>query len=117
MRHAAGQSLSAIIGLKWYANQGSEVMRIFEQLGGFLADFHLRYGHKQHGDFQPSNIWYDDTTGSFTLLDVSDIGPQIQSDVEHFSDSIRMFSQAYGPQFETEGLQHFMTGYHRGGLP
>jgi Ser/Thr protein kinase RdoA (MazF antagonist) len=114
MRKAPGQPLADVIARKWHGGQASELMRIFELLGCFLADFHARYGNWQHGDFQPSNVFYDEATGKFTMLDVSDIAPQLgfaESDVEHFMKSIGLLARFFGPHFDVEARRHFEAGY------
>ena len=32
------------------------------------------YGHEQHGDFQPSNIYYEERTNVVTFIDAADSG-------------------------------------------
>jgi tRNA A-37 threonylcarbamoyl transferase component Bud32 len=95
MMRAPGQSLDEAISEKWHAGKKKELMQMFHSLGRFLAGIHKRY-NMQHGDFQPSNIFYDEDTGSFTLIDVGGMeraeGLQ-DSDVQHFSEALQNFAR------------------------
>eukprot|EP00421_Protoceratium_reticulatum_P071468 CAMPEP_0168408276 /NCGR_PEP_ID=MMETSP0228-20121227/26589_1 /TAXON_ID=133427 /ORGANISM="Protoceratium reticulatum, Strain CCCM 535 (=CCMP 1889)" /LENGTH=188 /DNA_ID=CAMNT_0008421961 /DNA_START=54 /DNA_END=617 /DNA_ORIENTATION=- len=82
-----------------------------EDLGTCLGGFHSRYA-VQHGDFQPSNIFFDEETGSVALIDVGGMGvPTTETDMEHFAKSLRLLSDVYGTRLSTEGLGHFERGY------
>jgi len=114
MRRAPGQPLSDLVAARCHEKKVEDLMRIFEQLGRFLADFHKRYGNMQHGDFQPSNIFYDEVSRRFTMIDVADIGPQdplSEADVKHFSSGLRLLSGLLGQRYCAEGRRRFEAGY------
>lgn len=114
MRKAPGQCFADVIGRRWFSNQRAELMRELHALGYFLADVHARH-NMQHGDFTPSNVFYDAPTGAFTMVDVSDFGPQIwnplESDVARFSTGIQILSTCYGEELYLEGKPQFDAGY------
>lgn len=114
MRKAPGQCFSDVIGKRWFMNQRTELMREVHALGRFLGDVHARH-NMQHGDFTPSNVFYDEATGAFTMVDVSDFGPQVwdsvESDVERFCKGIQLMSRCYGPELYVEGRPQFERGY------
>jgi serine/threonine protein kinase len=114
MRKAPGHSIADIIGRRWFMNKKVELMRELYALGAFLAEVHARH-HMQHGDFTPSNVFYDEVSGAFTMVDLSDFGPQFwessESDVERFCVGIDMLAKCYGEQLRCEGKQHFVRGY------
>jgi hypothetical protein len=115
MRKAAGAIVGDVIGQKWSTGRTAETMKMLRELGSFLARFHRRYGRDQHGDFQPSNVFFDSSSGSFTLIDVADLGQsKTEGDVAHFVQSLRLVSSAYGEKFYIEGRRHFEEGYMMG---
>jgi len=132
MRKASGELLSTHIAGLLNEDKLPRVMKIFKQLGRFLADFHSRYSNKQHNDLQPSNIVYDPATSRFTLIDVGDLGTSLKlvrgngretepeadvqanrlpDDVERFTDALGILSTCYGQNFHIEGKRHFEAGY------
>jgi serine/threonine protein kinase len=113
MRKVRGQPLGDVIALKRGSGQLQDVMRILRQLGSFLSRFHRSYHNKQHGDFQPSNVFYDETSGAFTMIDIADLGSTLHSegDVSHFCKSLQLLSHSYGQQFYIEGKRNFEEGY------
>lgn len=116
MRKVQGSRLAELIAHKWYGNQAAELMHIFSRVGEVLCDFHCRYNNAQHGDFQPSNIFYDEDRGEVTMIDVGGMGvPTTDTDVQHFSKSLKMLADAYGNQLATDGLRSFEQGYAKGG--
>merc|ERR1719221_6278 len=76
MREPSGKTFAELIAQKWTAKHLTKLMTHFEEFGICLADFHARYGNKQHGDLQPSKIFYDEASGKFTMVDVHDVGTQ-----------------------------------------
>lgn len=116
MRRAPGQRLTDVIPEKLAFSRGAEVMQILTQLGSFLAEFHARYDNKQHNDFQPANIMFDEAGGRFTMVDVADIGnPQSTgADVDHFVGSLQVLSTSYGQQFLVDSTNSFRSGYGMG---
>jgi hypothetical protein len=115
MRKVRGERMAELIARKWYGNQRPHLMQILERLGITLGEFHARYGIKQqHGDFQPSNVFYDEATDLISIIDNGGIGiPTTDTDIQHFSKSIKLLADCYGPQLGTEGLHHFERGYAR----
>jgi hypothetical protein len=115
MNPAPGTSLAEAIGTLWYSGQQQKVMQIIEKTGAQLAQFHKRYGNRQHCDFQPSNVFYDARTDAITFIDLADIGGRtVSNDVQHFMESMRIISKAYGPQFSQSAQSAFQAGYSRG---
>jgi len=122
MRKAPGTCFSELICHRWTFNQKAELWRDLRALGAFLADVHRRHQNMQHGDFTPSNVFFDEATRSFTLVDLGDFGPQVwdavESDVERFHKGLKLLSQCYGAEFFTEGFRNFQSGYkERRALP
>lgn len=127
MQQVPGTLLSELIANMLGVSRGDnlgKVTQVFEHLGRFLADFQMRYGNKQHNDFQPSNIFYDPAIGKFTLIDVSDIGLKTataEADSDRFTASLSLLSKCYGQNFYHEGKRAFEAGYrarrngHHGG--
>jgi len=112
MRKARGQSLSDIIAIKVCFKQVDDLLVIMERLGACLYSFHYRYGDLQHGDFQPSNIFYDERNETFTLIDVGGIGvPTVDTDVEHFRKSMSICFSSNGPDFISNCLDRLEQGY------
>jgi len=89
---------------------------LFEQVGATLADFHARYGNKQHGDFQPANIIYNETTGKITFIDLGNMGnPKSPpgADVTQLKDAIRYTIALNDPSIAQTLEQQFVNGYDR----
>jgi len=105
--HKLKKGTGAVLGEK-------DLMKVLEKFGSFLADFHDRYDGLQHGDLTPANVFYDESSGRFTLVDVSDIAPRnpvIQSDEDRFISGLRLLSTFYGPDLWTLGNTRFLAGY------
>lgn len=116
MRKVAGMRLAELIALKYYGKEVAHLQQIFEQLGTVLAQFHARYGGAQHGDFQPSNIFYDEATDSLFLIDIGGMGvPTMDNDVQHFHQAMNLLSSAYGQSLHMALVQSFNRGFERGG--
>lgn len=114
MRKVRGERLAELIARKWYGNQRQHLMQILERLGTALGEFHARYSNKQHGDFQPSNFFYDEATDLISLIDNGGIGiPTTDTDIQHFTKSIKLLADCYGPQLGSDGLHAFERGYAR----
>jgi len=115
MRRASGQRLDHLISAKVSNGHTADLSKILANVGASLAELHKRYGNSQHGDCQPSNVFYDDTTSRVTFIDVSDLGlSSLESDTEHFTEALRLLSRHYGQQFFTASLHDFEAGYFRG---
>jgi len=113
MWHVPGQRLAEVIAAKW-PSQGQTVLSILREFGAFLGRFHLRHGGLQHHDCQQSNVLYDEKTGDFTLLDVSDMAPQgalTELDKDRFVGGLKLLSSYFGQQFFTECKRYFEDGY------
>jgi len=112
MKKVPGRRLSELIAHKWYSKQVPALMTIFEKLGGILAKFHDRYGGVQHGDFQSSNVFYDEEGDQMSLIDMGGMCVKhLETDVEHFAKSMKILSDAYGSTLLTDGLRAFKRGY------
>lgn len=110
-----GERLAELIAHKWYQKSFDELWQIFERLGECLSSFHLRYNESQHGDFQPSNVFYEEDTDAISLIDIGGMGvPTSESDVEHFSKSLKLLSDVYGDPLVLKGQRSLETGYAAG---
>lgn len=115
MRKVRGERLAEVIARKWYRGEVSQIMRLLERLGTCLGEFHARYSGVQHGDFQPSNIIYDDERDALVMIDVGGMGvPTMQGDVAHFCKSLRLLAEAYGTGLANDGTRRFEQGYAQG---
>lgn len=122
MRQAAGLQLTQHLYHKFHAGQVAELLNIFKEFGKFMRTIHrvYRVGGKsmQHGDCQPSNVFYDEPSGLFTLVDVADFGfgPYLaqggEDDIEHFIEGLDRLKQWYGQALTDGCAQEFRRGYH-----
>jgi hypothetical protein len=109
-----GDRLAEVIARKWYAKDHELIWKIFERLGETLAEFHHRYSDSQHGDFQPSNVFYDQEASQFSFIDIGGMGvPTRETDTEHFNKALKLLADAYGSQL-TNGQRSFEGGYAAG---
>lgn len=116
MRRVPGERLAEVICRKYYAKQEGRLLQIFEALGRQLADFHARYGTAQHGDFQPSNVFYDEATDALAFIDIGGMGiPCMDNDVAHFRKAMNLLANAYGPTLHSDAIMAFDRGYQRAG--
>lgn len=114
MRKMRGERLAEMVATKLFNNQVPQLLQIFDKLGGVVCDFHRRYGMCQHGDLQPSNIFYDEDLDRIALIDLGGMGvPTMESDMEHFAKSLKLLSEAYGAKLANDGLRYFEQGYAR----
>jgi len=115
MRRASGASFSEAIARRWFMNQKAELWQELYAIGSFLADVHARLDNMQHGDFTPSNVFYDEATRTFTMVDLADFGPQLrqssETDVQRFCKSLDIVSKCLGEQLFIEGKRSFEAGY------
>lgn len=123
MPKAPGESLAHVIGKKWIEAKVKQMMQILEAAGAFLAGVHAAYG-VQHGDCTPTNIFFDEETSTFTLIDLADLGPKkakCEHDTERFLRCLELMSQARGPSWRdqiltgpdlySQGKERFEAGY------
>lgn len=119
MRRAVGLQLTQILYHKWQAKELEELLHMFKEFGTFLRTIHRVYKGRQHGDCQPSNVFYDGFNGVFTLVDCADFGfgPFVaaggENDVEHFVCGLKSLSQWYGCEFIDGAEKHFRQGYQQ----
>lgn len=67
----------------------------------------------QHGDVQPSNIFYEEETETITLIDVGGMGQRTsETDAEHFAKSLQLMASTYGADIATRGIKAFDRGYN-----
>merc|ERR1711865_470545 len=117
MRKASGLQLTHVLYHKYHGNELEELLRIFKEFGSFMATIHRVYQGMQHGDCQPSNVFYDSLNGFFTLIDVADFGygPFMaeggDNDVEHFVDGLKTLTRWYGQKFIGDAERSFRSGY------
>jgi len=117
MRKAPGLQLTHILFHKYHANELTDLLRIFKEFGSFMATIHRVYQGMQHGDCQPSNVFYDKFNGFFTLIDIADFGygPFIaeggENDVEHFISGLKTLARWYGQKVISDAERQFREGY------
>jgi len=108
MRKAPGQSLADHVSLKFALKQMGKLQEIMEKIGASLGRFHANYGGQQHGDFQPSNIFYDEQADLVTFIDVGGIGiPTTETDSVHFEKSMLLCYSYIGAELTTTGMERF----------
>lgn len=112
MEKVGGEALADIIAQKSRSGRGHEVKTCLRKFGVFLAKFHSRYG-LQHGDCQPANIFFDQASDRFSLIDVAEMGNAMlkEDDVQHFVGSMRKLTSKYGSHVCEDNLAHFERGY------
>jgi len=109
MRKAPGQSFTDHITLKCCFRQMGKLQDIMGKIGECLQRLHANYGGQQHGDFQPSNIFYDEKADLVTLIDMGGLGiPTMLNDSEHFEKSMRLCYSGYGPELMVDGMARFL---------
>mmetsp|Transcript_101945 Transcript_101945/g.179482 ORF Transcript_101945/g.179482 Transcript_101945/m.179482 type:complete len:426 (+) Transcript_101945:89-1366(+) len=114
MRRAPGISLAEFLAQKHFTKQMSEILRVLTKIGSCLGEFHSQYNDAQHGDFQTSNIFYDEATDKVTFIDFAGMGAKAKcckTDVEFFVNALRICAATYGQQLLTDGARHFEVGY------
>jgi len=113
MKRVRGTKLATLIALLWNNSQQSKIWKVFARVGTYLASFQSRYGTSMcHGDFHPSNIFYDEASDAISLIDLGTLGqPSAETDAEHFEKSLKILAKSYGQVLEIEGTRSFRTGY------
>jgi hypothetical protein len=121
MREAPGMQLTQHLYYKFLSGRSAELLNIFEDFGKFMKSIHSNYRvnnkSMQHGDCQPSNVFYDDDSRIFTLVDVADFGfgPYLaeggENDVQHFIDGLQTLTPWYGNSLIEDCAAFFRSGY------
>jgi len=115
-REALGEQIGRCIAM---AKGGEESARrrvevVCAQLGALLADFHRKYADPvsgeatHHRDFHPSNVLYDEPTGTITIVDLCDMGRDgPRDDVERFAKVLRQWNcDCYASAFTKSYAAH-----------
>jgi hypothetical protein len=120
MRKARGMQITEHLCYKFNSGRAAELPGIFQEFGKFIKAIHMKYRFNnrsmQHGDCQASNVFYDDVSRVFTLVDVADFGfgPYLaqggEDDVQHFLDGLHTLSQFYGKPLMENCATHFRMG-------
>eukprot|EP00931_Biecheleriopsis_adriatica_P008207 TRINITY_DN109421_c0_g1_i1.p1 TRINITY_DN109421_c0_g1~~TRINITY_DN109421_c0_g1_i1.p1 ORF type:complete len:493 (+),score=88.44 TRINITY_DN109421_c0_g1_i1:136-1614(+) len=115
MRKAPGRLLADIVSEKILAKRTQELTPMLRSIGACLARFHRRYGGKQHCDFGPQNICFDEETGRTTFVDLGGMGNKVRwKDVERFCKILRRLAERHGAGEELEqGINNFIEGYDK----
>jgi hypothetical protein len=114
MPKATGAVLHDLVVHKVGKGALQELLPVFGTLGTCLAKFHLQYGNKQHGDFQPSNVVYNKDSNEITFIDIADMGSPLSppgSDIKQFQASLQALYGHLGNNVAASLLQPFMNGY------
>merc|ERR1712062_436842 len=96
MRKARGERLCEVFARKWHSGQRDDCQEIIKKVGAAAAAIHGRYANMQHGDLQPANIFWEESTGCITFIDVSGMRIRYNNDIQHFTCALRLLAQAYG---------------------
>lgn len=101
MRRAAGKPLASVMADWKVAGRLNQLTQVIQEVGETVGILHARYGGKQHGDLQASNVFYDEATWKVTLIDLGGMGEAvIESDEVHFVKSLQAVVMFYGPVVE-----------------
>merc|ERR1719221_1516901 len=116
MSRAPGCAFTEYLAVQLSSDNVAETLQVIDRLGGFLGEFHNRYDNHQHGDFTPSNVFYDQPQGKFTLIDVSGIAPvqhgyEAETDSFRFNISMNLCYSKYGPLFAEAAPGRFTKSY------
>jgi len=121
MRQAPGLQLTQHLYHKFNGGVIADLLKMFEEFGRFLKTMHQVYRVEnrsmQHGDCQPSNVFYDEVSAGFTLIDVADFGfgPYLaqggEDDVEHFVEGLSSLKAWYGQSLIDDCVDKFRKGY------
>lgn len=115
MREAPGQRLSDLMAELWHFGKKPELWQVFRQIGLALPKFHKTYQNRQHGDFQPSNIFCDlsGPIPKITMIDIGGMGfNRPESDFDHFVRALEILAPSYGPDLIDEGAKAFEEGFN-----
>ncbi|CAE7274429.1 unnamed protein product [Symbiodinium sp. CCMP2456] len=115
MKKAPGKSLDYVISEKWRKGRKADLMKVFGKVGECLANFHRRYGGRQHNDAGTQNILWDEESQHVTLIDLGCMGNKSnKTDVQRLSQVVKNLSNcaAYGPELVAT-ISHFQEGYNQ----
>jgi len=111
MRKIPGERLAEVLSKLYHAKQEPVLHAIWYAVGQQLAAFHDRY-QKQHGDFQPFNIFYDEESGAIRFIDVGGMGiPTMDNDKEHLREAMTLLKSGYGESLLDALYSDFSQGY------
>mmetsp|Transcript_164840 Transcript_164840/g.316499 ORF Transcript_164840/g.316499 Transcript_164840/m.316499 type:complete len:925 (+) Transcript_164840:91-2865(+) len=112
MKKAPGVRLTEHIARMRFKQEAEAIFPVFSSLGIILGEFHLKYGKCQHGDFQPSNVLFDEVSGKISLIDIGGMGSnQYESDIEHFANALQILKRNYSGDLLDQCQRHFEAGY------
>jgi hypothetical protein len=114
MPEALGSRLADVVALKKATRQAAQLLTTMRSFGEFLADFHSAY-QMQHGDCHCSNVFFDELSGLFTMIDVADMGTDPyrgeEDDVTYFNKALMTLEQYHGFEFLTSCCNSMTEGY------
>jgi len=105
---ARGRSLYEYM---YHGSKLRSLLMLFTYFGRFLKAFHLRYDDLQHGDLSLENVFFDERTGQFTLVDAGGLGFYDPSrDTFQVLNYIREFTKEWTPYIKIPAA--FMKSYN-----
>jgi hypothetical protein len=113
MRRAPGHGFDKVLAVKCHLGRVESLMKDMEALGRLIAQIHNVYG-MQHGDLQPSNIFYEEAHDWFTLIDCGSMGPQpyaCDDDLQHLIRGIALITPHMGKDFQADVKRCLETSY------
>jgi hypothetical protein len=127
MRKAVGMQITQYMWNHFNRGRAAELLCMFHNFGKFLKAIHSTYRDvnrsMQHGNCHPSDVFYDEVSRVFTLVDVADFGfgPHVvgggEDDVQLFLDSLHTLTPWYGESLIEDFAVFFRTGYNFDGNP
>jgi hypothetical protein len=124
MRKAVGIQLTQYMWNNFNCGQGAELLCVFHNFGKFLKAIHSTYRDvnrsMQHGNCHPSNVFYDEVSRVFTLVDVVDFGfgsdsvEEGEDDVQLFLELLQSLTPWYGKSLIEDCAVFFRSGYCSG---
>jgi hypothetical protein len=127
MRKAVGMQITHYMWNHFNCGRAAELLCLFHSFGKFLKAIHSTYRDSsrsmQHGNCHPSNVFYNDVSRLFTLVDVADFGfgPDLveggEDDVQFFLDSLHTLTPQFGKPLIEDCAVFFRTGYRSPSTP
>mmetsp|Transcript_118841 Transcript_118841/g.341206 ORF Transcript_118841/g.341206 Transcript_118841/m.341206 type:complete len:460 (-) Transcript_118841:160-1539(-) len=115
MDRAPGRALAEIMADWVRRGRASELPAVFQKVGESLGMLHCRYGNKQHGDLQASNIFFDEATFRVTFIDVAGMASKtVDGDLTHFENSLKMLGAFYDSNLIDSWCEAFRRGHALG---